>query len=111
MSRGRFFRLLTHNCWFVCAFMARKLRVEHPGAVYHVINCGDRREPIFKSDEDRRLFLVCLNQCCTKKDWWELERRVEAQRAAEENDDYKTIRRGWCLRGRGVQGGIALANG
>ena len=27
--------------------MARKLRVEYPGAVYHVMNRGDRREPIF----------------------------------------------------------------
>ena len=24
--------------------MARKLRVEHPGAIYHVMNRGDRRE-------------------------------------------------------------------
>jgi hypothetical protein len=27
--------------------MARKLRVEYPGAIYHVMNRGDRREPIF----------------------------------------------------------------
>jgi len=32
--------------------MARKLRVEYPGAIYHVMNRGDRREPIFKDDED-----------------------------------------------------------
>ncbi len=49
--------------------MARKLRVEYPGAVYHVINRGDRREPIFKTDIDRRLFLNCLDQCCTKTGW------------------------------------------
>ena len=49
--------------------MARKLRVEYPGAIYHVINRGDRREPIFKSDADRRLFLACLEQCCTKTGW------------------------------------------
>jgi hypothetical protein len=30
--------------------MARKLSVEYPGAVYHVLNHGDRREPIFKDD-------------------------------------------------------------
>ncbi len=28
--------------------MARKLRVQYPGAVYHVMNRGDRREPIFQ---------------------------------------------------------------
>lgn len=28
--------------------MARKLRVESPGAIYNVISRDDRREPIFK---------------------------------------------------------------
>ena len=32
--------------------MARKLRVEYPGAIYDVINRGDRREPTFKDDGD-----------------------------------------------------------
>ncbi len=31
--------------------MAPKLRVEYPAAVYHVMNRGDRREPIFRDDE------------------------------------------------------------
>ena len=34
--------------------MARKLRVQYPGAIYHVMNRGDRREPIFKDDPDRQ---------------------------------------------------------
>ena len=34
--------------------MARKLRVEYPGAIYHLMNRGDRRESIFKDDEDRK---------------------------------------------------------
>ncbi len=37
--------------------MARKLRLQYPGAIYHVMNRGDRREAIFTDDEDRRLFL------------------------------------------------------
>ena len=39
--------------------MARKLRmrIEYPGALYHVMNRGDRREPIFKDDFDHRRFL------------------------------------------------------
>jgi hypothetical protein len=32
--------------------MARPLRIEYPGAIYHVMNRGDRREPIFRDDED-----------------------------------------------------------
>src|ERR1043166_4978092 len=49
--------------------MPRKLRVEYPGAIYHVMNRGDRREPIFKDDEDRKLFLATLGECCGKTDW------------------------------------------
>jgi len=37
--------------------MARKLRVQYEGAIYHLINRGDRRELIFKDDKDRELFL------------------------------------------------------
>jgi putative transposase len=46
--------------------MARKLRVEYEGAIYHVMNRGDRREPIFRCDEDRLLFLQTLEQTCQK---------------------------------------------
>ena len=49
--------------------MARKLRVEYAGAVYHVMNRGDRREAIFKDDEDRRKFLVTLAEACGKTGW------------------------------------------
>ena len=35
--------------------MPRPLRIEYPGAIYHVMNRGDRREPIFKDDVDRLL--------------------------------------------------------
>ena len=57
--------------------MSRKLRIEYPGAMYHVMNRGDlpssdygkaslpssdygkasQREDIFKDDEDRQRFL------------------------------------------------------
>jgi hypothetical protein len=33
--------------------MARKVRVGYPGAIYHLLNRGDRRELIFRDDEDR----------------------------------------------------------
>src|SRR6266536_987146 len=49
--------------------MPRKLRVEYPGAIYHVINRGDRREAIFRDDADRKLFLATLGECCGKTDW------------------------------------------
>ena len=40
--------------------MPRKLRIQYPGAIYHVINRGDRREDIFKGGADRKLFLATL---------------------------------------------------
>ena len=49
--------------------MARKLRVEYPGAIYHVMNRGDRREPIFRDDKDRQRFLSTLGEACGKTAW------------------------------------------
>src|SRR6266403_1963205 len=49
--------------------MARKLRVQYPGAIYHVLNRGDRREPIFKDDRDRELFVETLAEACAKTAW------------------------------------------
>src|ERR1700722_778073 len=49
--------------------MARKLRVQYPGAIYHVMNRGDRREAIFQDDRDRALFLETLGEACAKTGW------------------------------------------
>ena len=49
--------------------MARKLRVEYPGAIYHVLNRGDRREPIFKDGQDRQAFLDALSAACARTGW------------------------------------------
>jgi len=47
----------------------RKLRAEYPGAIYHVMNRGDRREDIFKDDQDRARFLSTLGEACQKTEW------------------------------------------
>jgi len=47
----------------------RQLRIEYPGAIYHVMNRGDRREPIFKDDLDRQRFLLTLGETCAKTVW------------------------------------------
>jgi hypothetical protein len=49
--------------------MARKFRVQYPGAIYHVMNRGDRREPIFIDDDDHRCFLATLGEMCVKTGW------------------------------------------
>jgi putative transposase len=49
--------------------MARKLRIQYPGAIYHVMNRGDRREAIFEDDKDRERFLATLTEACEKTAW------------------------------------------
>jgi len=49
--------------------MARKLRIQYPGAIYHVMNRGDRREAIYEDDQDRHRFLETLNRTCEKTGW------------------------------------------
>src|SRR5436853_4176526 len=49
--------------------MPRKLRIQYPGAIYHVMNRGDRREPIFVDDRDRVRFLDTLGEACLKTGW------------------------------------------
>lgn len=48
--------------------MARPLRIEFPGAIYHVTSRGDRREPIFEDDEDRQNFLMVVDQAMARFD-------------------------------------------
>ncbi len=42
--------------------MARPLRIQYPGAVYHVTCRGNERQDIFKDDADRERFLQILIQ-------------------------------------------------
>ena len=49
--------------------MPRKLRIQYPGAVYHVMNRGDRRENIFVDEKDREKFLETLGQTSEKTGW------------------------------------------
>ena len=49
--------------------MPRKPRVEYPGAMYHVMSRGDRREDIFLDDVDRQDFIKTLAEACQKTGW------------------------------------------
>ncbi len=49
--------------------MARPLRIEYPGALYHVTSRGDRREPIFEDDDDRIMFLELLCHVSERYNW------------------------------------------
>jgi putative transposase len=49
--------------------MARALRIEYAGALYHVTSRGGRQEEIFTTDEDRLLFLSVLAAVCERFNW------------------------------------------
>ncbi len=48
--------------------MSRPLRLEFEGAIYHVTSRGDRREPIYRDDEDRRCQLGVVAQAMARFD-------------------------------------------
>ncbi|HEX7861320.1 MAG TPA: hypothetical protein VF773_13390 [Verrucomicrobiae bacterium] len=49
--------------------MARPPRVDFPGAIYHLMSRGDRREAIFLNDVERHDFLKTLAEACQKTGW------------------------------------------
>ncbi len=44
--------------------MARPLRIEFAGALYHVTSRGNRREAIYEQDSDRENFLTIMSDVC-----------------------------------------------
>ena len=49
--------------------MARPLRIEFAGALYHVTARGDRQEAIYEDDEDRRSYLEILGGVIERFRW------------------------------------------
>jgi REP element-mobilizing transposase RayT len=49
--------------------MPRSIRLEHPGAFYHVMARGNRRESIYLDEDDRRFFLKTLGEACGMTGW------------------------------------------
>ncbi len=49
--------------------MARPLRIEFPGAVYHLTSRGNEKRPIFLGDEDRKSFLNLLADVNARYHW------------------------------------------
>ena len=46
--------------------MARALRVEYPGARYHIMCRGNQSRDIFQTQEDADLFVRCLGEMCVR---------------------------------------------
>jgi putative transposase len=49
--------------------MSRPLRIEYPGAVYHVTSRGNEKKPVFKDDTDRDNFLNALKHVNKRYNW------------------------------------------
>lgn len=49
--------------------MARKLRIESEGGIYHVISRGNYRADVFRSEKTKQAFLKCLDEACMKTGW------------------------------------------
>ncbi len=49
--------------------MARPLRIEFAGALYHITSRGDRREDIYHDDSDREGWLAVLAEVCLRHNW------------------------------------------
>jgi REP element-mobilizing transposase RayT len=46
--------------------MARPIRIQYPGATYHVMARGTHGQEIFQDDQDRQRFLETLGEACEK---------------------------------------------
>src|SRR5688572_7681165 len=53
----------------ILARMARPLRIEYAGAVYHVTSRGNARQDIVSDDHDRSTFLMVLAHVIDRFDW------------------------------------------
>ncbi|ACH39882.1 transposase of ISGbem_B, Y1_Tnp domain-containing [Citrifermentans bemidjiense Bem] len=49
--------------------MARPLRIEFPGAVYHLTSRGNEQKNVFRDDKDRTIFLDILARSCNLFNW------------------------------------------
>ncbi len=49
--------------------MARPLRIEYPGAVYHVTSRGNEKKPVFRDDQDRTNFLNTIQHVIKRYHW------------------------------------------
>lgn len=49
--------------------MARPLRIELSGGLYHLTSRGDRREDIYLAEADRRAWLELFGQVCERFNW------------------------------------------
>ena len=80
------------------SFIARPLRIEYSGAVYHVMARGDGGQFIFNDDSDALLFLKWLGEIC--------ESHGGRQKGPREGTSWSSYFR--FKRERRVEGGVNI---
>lgn len=77
--------------------MARPLRLEHEGAVFHVTSRGNERKKIYRNDADRRRFLQMLGEAAERYNWNVLDYTLM------DNHFHLVIETPECTLSRGMQ--------
>ncbi len=54
--------LASNDCSGTNGFMARPLRIQYPGAVYHVMNRGGSRQRVFLDKKDYEAFFKIMGE-------------------------------------------------
>src|SRR4029077_13992419 len=49
--------------------MSQQIRLEYPGALWHITVHGNARREIFRDDADHNHFLELLGTCVSRADW------------------------------------------
>ena len=49
--------------------MPRRLRIEYPGAIYHIMACGNGRQHIVCDDHDRQRLMDEFARCVNRTSW------------------------------------------
>ncbi len=62
-------RPLLYSFWHYADLMSRPLRLEYPGALYHITSRGNAQAPIFLKDEDREHFVHLLKDEVIQQGW------------------------------------------
>ncbi|MFC1760801.1 transposase [Planctomycetota bacterium] len=57
------------NIVLYCLIMPRNLRIEYPGAVYHILNRGNYREDIFSMETIKEVCEATLFAACERSSW------------------------------------------
>jgi len=58
--------LCSINLFVILCYMARQIRIEYPGAIYHITSRGNAQQAIFETKADRYHFLSVLEQACKR---------------------------------------------